>query len=160
MSITIRGLQLPALLTELIEKGIWIDEKFLPEQPLKAMLAKAGLEQPLISIHGLETMKKENLNYIYEDVKVFDNEFLTELEKVYAVRSSKYHNHPIIDSKLLDVDKAILIASNGHGEDMLHLDYRSNLSEPRVMALIGEVSEWIVIAPNFTTFVTDLKLVH
>ena len=63
----------------------------------------------------------------------------------------------------IDFDLALDIGDFGIGSDApILLDYRENATNPRVIRLrwspFGKTNEWVIMAPNFTSFVASLGL--
>jgi|GEM_PF-1926989 len=155
--VIINGHKLPDLLVKFINQGKWVHGEKLPESKLKNLLKKSRLESISVWMNGIESMKRNHLRHFYQHDDEFDSDYIPDMEKVYGVRSSKYSGKPISEAQYLDVDNAVLIADTGFNEDMIHLDFRSNSDDPRVLAYIGAAYEWTTIAPDFTTFAKELN---
>ncbi|MFJ6686863.1 hypothetical protein [Streptomyces werraensis] len=146
----VRGLALPALLTSLIDRGLW-------RHPGDAVLAKAipWFKDPLRFVPNPEQMV-----YASQSMDMFaDDPHSAFFRQARGSRS-------VVPLELpwLDVDRAVLIATTRNpGDDgALALDYRTDPSDPRI---VGSdfwtdplLCEWRVVAPTFSGFVSSLNL--
>ena len=143
----INGLPLPQLLEELIAQRRW-------RMPADQMLLKqlTGIRQTKhLRFLGIDAMIRET-NGAYTIVA-------QGYAATYALASSKQAQAPIEDVKLLDIDKAVLVAIN-KDEETIHLDYRTSLDDPRVLTStwVGNGVVWKVAAASFSSFVAQLGL--
>ena len=144
----VNGLKIPARLIELIESGRW---KCPDDVSVLTEMSGAGYPEGFrfASLDGLIRATAANI----------------ELRKrpyghLYGLTSSNDPNAPR-DSDLLDVDRAVLIAGN-YDEEVIALDYRENLDEPKVVANTPfphqGPARWRVIALTFDEFADRLGL--
>ncbi|MYW06508.1 hypothetical protein [Streptomyces sp. SID3343] len=148
--LTVRGHALPAPLTSLIDRGLWLD-------PGDAVLAKVipWFEDPLVLLSNPEQMEFESRSM---DV------FADDRHGTYFREARGSRVTTPLELPWLDIEQAVLIAVNRRlGDDVgLALDYRTDPSDPRVVGSDfwtnpGEC-RWRVVAPTFSTFVTSLGL--
>jgi hypothetical protein len=142
-----RILTVPKLLDELVAAGRWPrDSKESLEQNLKCLA-------PMERILALAPEQ----DWLYLLPPPF-----------YTVRQ-KSENNPgwILESSApqgIDFDLALVIGYFGSASDSpILLDYREDLANPRVVRLrwageYGKDNEWVVITPDFATFVSALGL--
>jgi len=79
-----------------------------------------------------------------------------------VLADGSFWNERTADLGNIDVDRTIIIGDFGMGSDApIVLDYRLNAVSPRVLRLrwsIGDENRWVVMAPDFATFVAGLGL--
>lgn len=148
----IDGLPLPKYLVQLITEGRW-----------KTPSDQTRLEQ-LTEITGINTnfhfhtLADKSIRRINKDTHLYDD---PQMARLYSLASSNQLGHEILDPKILDVDKAIYLASNVH-EDAICLDYRSSVDDPQVVVSRWELSlnlyRWKKIANNIKEFADYLGL--
>jgi hypothetical protein len=144
----VNGLPLPKLLLELLEQGRW-----------KRPSDTTALSQLTGSEHA------EDFDFLDVDGmrQETDPEHLINDEEsayIYGLASSKRKGTPITDSTILDVDNSVLIVINWE-EEAICLDYRTSYDDPRVVISLWESNQparWKVIAPDFSSFVSQLGL--
>ncbi|MGW0935852.1 hypothetical protein [Streptomyces sp. NPDC002666] len=147
---TVRGLALPALLTSLVDRGLWRD-------PGDAVLAKAipWFKDPLRLVSNPEQMAyaSQSMDMVADDPH---SAFFRQARGSKSVAP--------LELPWLDVEQAVLIAiTRRPGDDgALALDYRSDPSDPRI---VGSdfwadplLCQWRVVAPTFSGFVSSLGL--
>jgi hypothetical protein len=146
----VRGLALPALLTSLIDRGLW-------RHPGDAVLAKAipWFKDPLRFVSNPEQMV-----YASQSMDMFADD----PHSAFFRQARGSRSVAPLELPWLDVDQAVLIATTRNpGDDgALALDYRTDPSDPRI---VGSdfwtdplLCEWRVVAPTFSGFVSSLGL--
>ena len=78
-------------------------------------------------------------------------------------KNNPFWNSPMADPGGIDFDLALVIGDFGLGSDApILLDYRENAASPQVIRLRwpgdGSPNQWIVMAPNFLSFVEAIGL--
>jgi hypothetical protein len=150
----IRGLPIPPLLEKFLNNGVWNNKRSITIP--RAMLDPLGIKYDVqVRLYDLETFKAENTeeslnpNYTDDGYKL--------IEFMAARASSKREGKPITDPKKLDMDKALVIASEW-SDDIICLDYRFDVNNPPVMVMDWAKKEWAVLAPNFDVFAKGIGL--
>ncbi|MEU9319707.1 hypothetical protein [Streptomyces sp. NPDC048295] len=147
---TVRGLVLPAPLTSLIDRDLWL-------HPGDAVLAKVipWFEDPLAFVPNPEQMA-----FASQPMDMFaDDPHADFFRQARGSRDTAPHELP-----WLDVEQAVLIAiTRNPGDDgALALDYRTDPSDPRVVGSDFRTDpllcQWRTVAPAFSGFVTSLGL--
>ena len=144
----VNGLQLPALLVELVEDGRW-------ERPID------------ISVLAEITEAKRPEYFIFDDfdgmIEETDGNIYLWNEgygDTYSLTSSSDPD-TATDSARLNVDLAVLIAGNWN-EEVICLDYRESQDQPKVVCGTWpdpqKPCRWKVIAPSFDAFADRLGL--
>jgi hypothetical protein len=140
--IKVNSLQLPAYLVELIHLNKW--SAFREQSKLFSLIEMPYANR--FNFMGTDSMERETM----AGRRISRDEVQS---RIYCVQSSKLLERQIIESDILDIDLAVFIAINTD-EDVISLDYRSNLEEPTVCSFLdeGQKRGWKIIAPDFTTF--------
>lgn len=139
------SLALPPLLNELIAAGRW------PRTPAEALRQNLA---PLVSVARIQELAPEE-----SDLYLKAPPFMT----VRAVLADgSFWNDRTADLGHIDVDRTILIGDFGLGSDApIVLDYRLDVVSPRVLRLrrpSWDQGHWVIMAPDFATFVAALGL--
>ncbi len=139
------SLALPPLLNELIAAGRW------PRTPAEARRQNLA---PLVSVARIQALAPEESGLYLENPP-----FMT----VRAVLADgSFWNEHTADLGHIDVDRTIIIGDFGMGSDApIVLDYRLDAANPCVLRLkwsSGAENRWVVMAPDFATFVAALGL--
>jgi hypothetical protein len=156
--LAVRGLALPQLLVSLLDSGRW---RHPGDDVLRAVVP--WFEDPLDFLHSPGEMRRESY-FLYEDGSADrrrDSAFF------HVVRGSVTGPS---DLPWLDVEQAFNIAVNRRlGDDVaIALDYRTDLSDPRVVGSDAWTSQhqtgraqyaWRQVAPAFSAFAEALGLV-
>jgi len=130
---------LPEYLIYLMESNLWVAPK--DQAILFELIGSLGdINFRFLNISEMASYVEQNRFLIDEGFG--DN---------YGIQSSKLLGHPILDSKILDIDLSIVIADN-HNEEAITLDYRNSIEVPRVMAQVGDDDNWKIIANSFEEF--------
>ncbi|MGW1127858.1 hypothetical protein [Streptomyces sp. NPDC002526] len=147
---TVRGLALPALLTSLIDRGLW-------HHPGDEVLARVipWFKDPLRFVPNPPQME-----YTSRSMDMFaDDPHCAFFRQARGSRGVAPLGLP-----WLDVEQAVLIATTRNpGDDgALALDYRTDPSDPRVVGsdfwTDAALCRWRVVAPSFSGFVASLGL--
>lgn len=138
-------LALPPLLNELIAAGRW------PRTPAEALRQNLA---PLVAVARIQALAPEE-----SDLHLEAPPFMT----VRAVLADgSFWNERTADLGHIDVDRTIIIGDFGLGSDApIVLDYRLDAVNPRVLWLLWPSeaqNRWVVMAPDFATFVSALGL--
>lgn len=146
----IHGLELPLRYRELWESGLW-------RQPTDSLIDELipWLTGPIEFILDYRQIREASLG------KLADIPMAT---KYYEYRGSNSDTRP--DLPWLDVDLHVMIAHNRHwGDDLgIALDYRSSMSDPRVVGSKWistsdkkfDHVEWTIVAETFSEFAQSL----
>ncbi len=145
----VNGLPLPALLIDLMAQGDW---KHPGDDLLRQVVP--FLRDPVDFATSMETMRRESSGSLADDPRLS--------QVFHEVRGSRCGSP--VDLPWLDVERAVLIAVNRLiGDDVaIALDYRTSMSDPRVVASDWWSSEgsclWVVASETFSRFVEMLEL--
>ncbi len=151
MAVKIRGFVLPSLLEKFLNEGVWANNKTIvvPQN----MLSAIGIElEVIVRLYNLEGLILDN-NY-FDNISDTDFPFL---KMMNAWESSKRTGKPITDVSKLDIDYAVCIASE-IWDDVIHLDYRIDETNPRVLVMDWHNRVWRILAPDFDTFAKGIGL--
>lgn len=152
MKMTIHPLILPKYLMQLITEGRWHTPA--DQTRLEQLTGITGINTNF----DFHTLSNKSIRWVNEDIHLYDD---PQVARIYGLASSNRLGHEILDSEILDVDKAIYLASNVH-EDVICLDYRSSIEEPQVVVSSWEPSinlyRWRKIANNIKEFADYLGL--
>lgn len=138
-------LAIPALLEELLAAGRW---------PRDATEAMAQNLKPRVMPGRVRRLAPEE-----DRIYLLPPPFLSVREKS---KHNPYWNSPMADPGGIDFDLALDIADFGLGSDApILLDYREDTTNPRVIRLRwqqGASNQWVIMAPDFRSFVEALGL--
>jgi hypothetical protein len=141
-------LYLPRLLGQLIEGGRW-----------PGTIEAAGRQNfhPLVDSDRIRGMAPEE-----STIYLNPPPFRTIRDRVKD-KESPFWRHPMSAPSEIDFDLSVMIGDFGDGSDApILLDYRVNLEEPQVIRLRWRLPQndnhWVVMAPDFETFVHSLGL--
>jgi hypothetical protein len=139
-------LAVPRLLEDLLAAGRW---------PRNAAEAIAQNLKSLVAPERVRSLAPEE-SMIY----LLPPPFLTVRKRS---KHEPYWTSPLADPGGIDFDLALVIADFGLGSDApILLDYREDAADPRVIRLrwpgSGSPNQWVVMAPDFQTFVEALRL--
>jgi hypothetical protein len=152
----LRGFPIPPLLEKFLNEGIWTHKRsiIIPTE----MLSHTGMDWIVkVRLYELDELLFDNSdNAWYYD---WSDENFKLLERMSALVSSKRSGEVITDRKKLDVDKAIVIASE-LSDDIICLDYRFDVNNPPVVIMDWARTEWAVLAPNFDAFAKGIGLLE
>lgn len=147
----VRGLVLPALLTSLIDRGLW-------RHPGDAVLTAfiPWFAEPLHFLPSAERMAAESVTL---------DLFADDPPTAFLFRQARGGTAAVpVEPPWLDVERAVLIAVNREpGDDVaLALDYRGDPGDPRVVGsdfwTDPRRCRWRVVAPTFSAFAAGIGL--
>jgi hypothetical protein len=146
----VNGLPLPAALVALLEQGKW---RHPGHQMMRAVIP--FLHDPVIFLQSIDAMSRESRG----SVSFADDSDASEF--FHEVRGSDYSER--VELPWLDVEKMIFIAVNEEiGADVaIALDYRTSMTDPRVLASEwtgGEGCLWRIVTPTFSEFLIRIGL--
>jgi hypothetical protein len=144
----VNDLRLPAHLIELLEEGCW-------NRPsnIGVLAELTGAERPEdFSFNSLDGMSRETAGMMHLWKQGYGHSYSLTSSDDSAISSNP---------DLLVINRSVLIVGNWD-EEVICLDYRESLSEPRVVCGIWPDSQgvcrWKVIAPTFESFAEHLGL--
>ncbi len=152
MTTTIRGFILPDLLEQFLNDGIWTHNRSITIPPEMLSSVRTYVDDVRVRLYDLEGLKHDN-GY-FDRLSDEDFEFLKILN---AWESSKRSGMPIADITKLDIDYAVCIASE-LDDEVVHLDYRSDRDNPRVVMMDWDKREWRIVSPDFQIFAKGVGL--
>ena len=141
--VKINNLPLPNKLVQLVKKGQWM--RPTDWSKLNSMTNFINIDD--LNFLGYEGMEQESQpSNLVKDEK---------LAQIYGLGSSLLTGQEITNPRIIDIDKSVVIAVN-YDEDVICLDYREDLTNPKVSANQWnedqKIWEWKTIAPDFATF--------